>query len=144
MLNHLLVGRALKVVDLEAKGPWEAVAHIDHEGKLRAVTAEVSDEKAGQWVKDADLYHPQRLAFPGAFPLPASKVDSIKNSFLYVNFAPDGRSAILMRGEDVVGVVKRSELRRPSPTGGEPVYVVPLGLCLVIHAGGSTPASCAD
>lgn len=131
MLKELLEGRGLMVESVESKGPREAAARVVHEGSLRTVTAEVTDEGSGLWAKDTDPCHPQSFAFPGGVPIPASKADAVGASFLHVIFSPDGCSAGVLLGEDI----KKHGTLRPAEAGREALYVVPMSRCLVLHEG---------
>lgn len=130
LLFGLLEERGLKVEALEATTTRDAVASVyfPTEG-VRTVTAEVAGEGSGLWSRDSDPLHPCRFSFPGGLPVPASKAESVTASFIHVNFSPDGRSAILLLGEDLP---KHGKLQ-PAAEGKEAVFVIPLSCCLVLH-----------
>lgn len=132
LLKVLLEQRGLRVETLEETTPREAVARVQFPGLgVRTVTAEVADEDAGLWSRDADPRHPCRFCFPGGMPVPARKADSVTASLVYVSFSPDGRNAIMLLGEDLL---KHGHLR-PAGAAEEAVYVVPLSCCIVLHKG---------
>ena len=126
LLKDFLDQEGLRIEKLEAITPREAVARVDlRQLGLRTVSAELADKNSGLWTKDSNPCHPYRFACSDGFPIPAAKMETLKKSYAYISFSPDGQSAVAFLVEELAVFGKVV----PAADGKEAFYYLPLEVC---------------